>query len=49
MAITKQEALDYHQGTRPGKVEVVSTQALPDATRPESGLHPGRSCSLPGD
>ncbi len=26
MAITKQEALDYHQGTRPGKVEVVSTK-----------------------
>ncbi len=26
MAITKQEALDYHQGTRPGKIEVVSTK-----------------------
>ncbi len=26
MAITKQEALDYHQGARPGKVEVVSTK-----------------------
>jgi malate dehydrogenase (oxaloacetate-decarboxylating)(NADP+) len=26
MAITKQDALDYHQGTRPGKVEVVSTK-----------------------
>ncbi|MFZ0704054.1 MAG: NADP-dependent malic enzyme [Candidatus Korobacteraceae bacterium] len=26
MAITKQEALDYHQGTRPGKVEVVSSK-----------------------
>ncbi len=26
MAITKQEALEYHQGTRPGKVEVVATK-----------------------
>jgi len=26
MAITKQDALDYHQGTRPGKLEVVSTK-----------------------
>ena len=26
MAITKQDALDYHQGTRPGKIEVVSTK-----------------------
>ena len=26
MSVTKQEALDYHQGTRPGKVEVVSTK-----------------------
>jgi malate dehydrogenase (oxaloacetate-decarboxylating)(NADP+) len=26
MAVTKQEALDYHQGARPGKVEVVSTK-----------------------
>jgi malate dehydrogenase (oxaloacetate-decarboxylating)(NADP+) len=26
MAITKQDALDYHFGTRPGKVEVVSTK-----------------------
>src|SRR6202453_712659 len=26
MAITKQEALDYHFGSRPGKVEVVSTK-----------------------
>ncbi len=26
MAITKQEALDYHQGARPGKVEVVSSK-----------------------
>jgi malate dehydrogenase (oxaloacetate-decarboxylating)(NADP+) len=26
MSITKQDALDYHQGTRPGKVEVVSTK-----------------------
>jgi len=26
MAITKQEALDYHEGTRPGKVEVVSSK-----------------------
>ena len=26
MAITKQDALDYHQATRPGKVEVVSTK-----------------------
>jgi malate dehydrogenase (oxaloacetate-decarboxylating)(NADP+) len=26
MAITKQEALDYHSGSRPGKVEVVSTK-----------------------
>ena len=26
MAITKQDALDYHEGTRPGKVEVVSTK-----------------------
>jgi malate dehydrogenase (oxaloacetate-decarboxylating)(NADP+) len=26
MSISKQEALDYHQGTRPGKVEVVSTK-----------------------
>jgi len=26
MAITKQEALDYHQGVRPGKVEVVSSK-----------------------
>jgi malate dehydrogenase (oxaloacetate-decarboxylating)(NADP+) len=26
MAVTKQEALDYHQGGRPGKVEVVSTK-----------------------
>ena len=26
MAITKQEALDYHQGARPGKVEVVATK-----------------------
>src|SRR5208282_1680254 len=26
MAITKQDALDYHNGLRPGKVEVVSTK-----------------------
>ncbi len=26
MAITKQEALEYHSGSRPGKVEVVSTK-----------------------
>ena len=26
MAISKQDALDYHQGTRPGKIEVVSTK-----------------------
>ena len=26
MSITKQDALDYHQGSRPGKVEVVSTK-----------------------
>jgi malate dehydrogenase (oxaloacetate-decarboxylating)(NADP+) len=26
MSISKQDALDYHQGTRPGKVEVVSTK-----------------------
>ena len=26
MSVTKQEALDYHQGTRPGKVEVVSSK-----------------------
>jgi len=26
MAITKQDALDYHNGARPGKVEVVSTK-----------------------
>jgi malate dehydrogenase (oxaloacetate-decarboxylating)(NADP+) len=26
MSISKQEALDYHQGTRPGKVEVVSSK-----------------------
>src|SRR6516164_7542884 len=26
MAITKQDALDYHHGARPGKVEVVSTK-----------------------
>jgi malate dehydrogenase (oxaloacetate-decarboxylating)(NADP+) len=26
MAITKQEALDYHFGSRPGKIEVVSTK-----------------------
>ena len=26
MAITKQEALEYHQGTRPGKIEVVATK-----------------------
>ncbi len=26
MAITKQEALDYHEGARPGKVEVVSSK-----------------------
>src|SRR3974390_2278172 len=26
MSITKQEALDYHQGTRPGKVEVISSK-----------------------
>src|SRR5271165_4417930 len=26
MAITKQDALDYHFGSRPGKVEVVSTK-----------------------
>ena len=26
MAITKQDALDYHYGSRPGKVEVVSTK-----------------------
>ncbi len=26
MSVSKQEALDYHQGTRPGKVEVVSTK-----------------------
>jgi len=26
MPVTKQEALDYHQGTRPGKVEVVSSK-----------------------
>src|SRR5208282_4823864 len=26
MAITKQDALDYHYGLRPGKVEVVSTK-----------------------
>jgi len=26
MAVTKQEALEYHQGTRPGKVEVVSSK-----------------------
>ena len=26
MSISKQEALDYHQGNRPGKVEVISTK-----------------------
>src|SRR5271169_4786020 len=26
MAITKQDALDYHSGARPGKVEVVATK-----------------------
>ena len=26
MSVTKQEALDYHQGTRPGKIEVVSSK-----------------------
>ena len=26
MAITKQEALDYHEGARPGKVEVIATK-----------------------
>ena len=26
MSVTKQEALDYHQGTRPGKVEVTSSK-----------------------
>ena len=26
MAITKQDALDYHFGSRPGKIEVVSTK-----------------------
>src|SRR3974390_601197 len=26
MSITKQQALDYHQGTRPGKVEVISSK-----------------------
>jgi malate dehydrogenase (oxaloacetate-decarboxylating)(NADP+) len=26
MAITKQDALDYHNGSRPGKIEVVSTK-----------------------
>jgi malic enzyme len=26
MSISKQEALDYHQGTRPGKLEVVSSK-----------------------
>jgi malate dehydrogenase (oxaloacetate-decarboxylating)(NADP+) len=26
MAVTKQEALDYHQGSRPGKIEVVATK-----------------------
>jgi len=26
MSITKQDALDYHQATRPGKVEVISTK-----------------------
>ena len=26
MSITKQEALDYHQGNRPGKIEVVSSK-----------------------
>src|ERR1035438_6091059 len=26
MSITKQDALDYHQGSRPGKIEVVSTK-----------------------
>ena len=26
MSITKQEALDYHQGSRPGKIEVVSSK-----------------------
>ena len=26
MSITKQEALDYHQGSRPGKIEVISSK-----------------------
>ena len=26
MSVTKQEALDYHQGTRPGKIEVISSK-----------------------
>ena len=26
MSITKQEALDYHQGNRPGKIEVISSK-----------------------
>src|SRR5271169_2006020 len=26
MSITKQDALDYHQGSRPGKVEVISSK-----------------------
>src|SRR6202044_2466699 len=26
MAVTRQEALDYHEGARPGKVEVVSSK-----------------------
>jgi hypothetical protein len=40
MPITKQQALDYHCGARPGKIEVIPTKALPDPARPEAGLHP---------
>ena len=36
MSVTKQEALDYHFGSRPGKVEVVSTK--PCLTRRDLSL-----------
>ncbi len=47
MAITKQDALDYHQGTRPGKIEVVSTK--PCLTQRDLSLAytPGVADALP--
>jgi len=49
MAISKQDALDYHAGGPSRKNRSHSHQALPDSARPEPGLHSRRGGALLGD